>query len=445
MATIYVRTTGNDTTGTGLTGAPYLTLKKALSVAANGDTILLGDGTYAEDSGGGAAGYLNITQTFTSRITITSESGTPGKVIVKGSSSTANAINFNGAQNMWYDLITFEAQSATVNQAIRFAGGAEGRLIFTRCEFVAYSSGSQTNMAVKATWSAASVSHDPIVFERCTFRQIGPNNAGGMFFDFAPSDGIGTARVEVRSCVFNMAGRSMQLPGMAVWILDNVCTSWMPTSTDTCFVLGVDGTTGRPASGIVAGNTFRSRGGHGAVLGAGCDGVLFANNRVYGGDGVTTGQGLVVKQATNVRVERNIITSGYLSGLYFKAATNCQAFDNTIFNEFPTSSAIKVGVDPVNSAVCSGIVVRRNYVHAIAGPVLDWASSSGDSGGSVCDENVYNVTGTATLGSVRGTTVSTLTGLRAAWGGYNRSGNDRNSQRGQAGSVFAGARVIELP
>ena len=44
----YVATNGNDTTGTGAIGAPYATLAKAVSVAANGDSIVIRGGMYRE-------------------------------------------------------------------------------------------------------------------------------------------------------------------------------------------------------------------------------------------------------------------------------------------------------------------------------------------------------------------------------------------------------------
>lgn len=45
-ATIYVATTGNDDTGDGSISTPYATFTHAYSVASNGDTISVGDGTY---------------------------------------------------------------------------------------------------------------------------------------------------------------------------------------------------------------------------------------------------------------------------------------------------------------------------------------------------------------------------------------------------------------
>ena len=46
MATYYISTTGNDSTGDGSQGNPYLTLAQAVSVASNGDTIKVETGTY---------------------------------------------------------------------------------------------------------------------------------------------------------------------------------------------------------------------------------------------------------------------------------------------------------------------------------------------------------------------------------------------------------------
>jgi len=61
-ATIYIATTGNDTTGDGSVGNPYLTLNKALTVASDGDEISCAAGTYDDD---------DITFPATNNITVT--------------------------------------------------------------------------------------------------------------------------------------------------------------------------------------------------------------------------------------------------------------------------------------------------------------------------------------------------------------------------------------
>ena len=53
MPTIYVTTSGNDTTGTGTEANPYLTISKAHAAASGGDTIIINDnGTYNVVEGG---------------------------------------------------------------------------------------------------------------------------------------------------------------------------------------------------------------------------------------------------------------------------------------------------------------------------------------------------------------------------------------------------------
>ena len=52
-STIYVTTSGNDSTGNGSVENPYLTISKAFSVALNTSTIIVNDsGTYTVVEGG---------------------------------------------------------------------------------------------------------------------------------------------------------------------------------------------------------------------------------------------------------------------------------------------------------------------------------------------------------------------------------------------------------
>lgn len=57
----YVATNGNDTTGNGSVGAPYATIKKAESVAANGDTIIVRGGTYGAAANATTIDRSNLT------------------------------------------------------------------------------------------------------------------------------------------------------------------------------------------------------------------------------------------------------------------------------------------------------------------------------------------------------------------------------------------------
>ena len=66
MATYYISPSGNDTTGTGTSALPWLTISKAHTSAANGDTIILKTSTTTYDFSGLASGsVLSTTKTLT--------------------------------------------------------------------------------------------------------------------------------------------------------------------------------------------------------------------------------------------------------------------------------------------------------------------------------------------------------------------------------------------
>jgi len=95
--TIYVATTGNDSTGTGLIGAPYATIQKAHDVAVAGDTIILRAGTYTPTA------QTNLTKSGTTNNLITLTNFTGETVTIDGVSSGAGSdiLRFNSA-SYWY-------------------------------------------------------------------------------------------------------------------------------------------------------------------------------------------------------------------------------------------------------------------------------------------------------------------------------------------------------
>lgn len=70
MATWYIATTGNDTTGDGSSALPWLTISKAHTAASSGDTVICKAGT-----------YTLVTQVFSKSLTIQGETGDPNDVI----------------------------------------------------------------------------------------------------------------------------------------------------------------------------------------------------------------------------------------------------------------------------------------------------------------------------------------------------------------------------
>ncbi len=84
--TIYVATTGNDTTGDGSSGTPYATVARAMqdlpTVLRYNQTIDVADGTYAEAID--FRGFVCIGEAY---ILITGNTGTPGNVVFTGTTN----------------------------------------------------------------------------------------------------------------------------------------------------------------------------------------------------------------------------------------------------------------------------------------------------------------------------------------------------------------------
>jgi hypothetical protein len=84
MADWYVSASGNDTTGTGASGAPYLTINKVQSVGTSGDTIYVNPGTY---------GAWNVSKSFTMR----PWPGTTGHILFTGDPGNTYLCQINAA------------------------------------------------------------------------------------------------------------------------------------------------------------------------------------------------------------------------------------------------------------------------------------------------------------------------------------------------------------
>ena len=103
-ATWYVRTTGNDGTGVGTIGNPYLTLNKALSVISAGDIIDVGSGTFS--------GALNRGQTTSLNVTI---QGAGLGTTIFDCGSAARWISVTGAANVTIATLTVQNTSVAGN------------------------------------------------------------------------------------------------------------------------------------------------------------------------------------------------------------------------------------------------------------------------------------------------------------------------------------------
>ncbi|MCK6401260.1 MAG: hypothetical protein L6Q74_05015 [Sphaerotilus natans subsp. sulfidivorans] len=446
MATIYVRKTGDDTTGTGATGAPYLTLAKALSVAVATDVILMGAGTYPENSTvnntGQTAGngYLTLTNKVpASIITISTESGERDVVIANASSNYVFAVG--AVSNLWFDNITFQSATGAVQGVIRLLGAAMSNLIFSRCRIRVVSASGATNSCVISAWGSGTFVISGITFNNCSLEQIGHWPSAGLNLENITGTVSEIALIDsdVRVAAFALRVKGVQ----GFKESGNRFNSFSPLSASTAFQLGEDAATGVAASGVSSASHVYAHAGHAAVIGGGVEGYLNVNGTFWGGNHSANGQGLVIKNANNWRLQDVAIHGGYLSGLYYKAATNGVADRCTVINHYSTSPALRVGVNNENNSKVKNVAFRRGVIWARSGTLFGWEGTTGDAGGGVCDQNAYHVSGSATLGSIRGTAVTDMASIRAAWAGYSTQSNDRSSRVGLTAVPSAGRRLIE--
>lgn len=101
MATYYIATTGNDSTGDGSSGNPWLTLAKFLASSASGDTCICAAGSYAYAT-------ANLAGRTIQGATGGSANSTTGWTVFTGSSAgwsivTGDPVTIN---NIWFDSCT---------------------------------------------------------------------------------------------------------------------------------------------------------------------------------------------------------------------------------------------------------------------------------------------------------------------------------------------------
>lgn len=444
MATYYVRTTGNDTTGDGSTGAPWASLHKALATVslAGGHTILVGDGTYTENSG---SGYLNCSRSFSATVAITPEGGANGDVTVTNASGTQTVL-FGSCGNLTFNRIKFLAASSSVLRLMRHNGNVTN-LAFTYCTFTVVANSSQVNKCYSDGTFAASSVNTGLSFSNCTFQQSGTDFCDGLAL-IRTDSGVTLSGVTVTNCTFNMTRRGVQLEGVQNLVFTGnrvLCTATNGSSTP--LALGTDNAlttvaSGVASSGTITGNIFSTVNGHGVMLGAGISSCIFRANVVIGGNNASAGQGLVIKEGSNISATDNLVFGGYLSGIYIKGAQSAVVERNVCVNLYANSPALRVeaNLTDAGGANFTAATIRHNRFVTLAGSAISYNSTgTGETGASsVVDYNVHDVRSGSTWGNVRGTTVSSLATVQAAWSGY---GDGTNSSHSIAGT---GANAIPL-
>lgn len=472
MATIFARTTGNDTTGDGSTGNPYLTANKAITVAVAGDTVKLGTGVGSGETSG--SGFLNISKNMASTLTIESESGNPADVVITGASGVNNTMINGATAKVTFRNITFGVR-ATSNYAFRINQAATD-VAFEGCVFATAGASASANglyCVANSTWSITNLS-----FTSCTW----PGTTGGVMGVNLQDSGAGSiSNVTFTNCTINSSGQTaVYLEAVASGSITNCivngakvgidlvnvgtipvtgCTVTAGTTAgassyglsangatlvtvDGCkistaaasvsLIGGLNGAGGAATTMVVKNTTVShstSLNAHAFLFGSGCVDCIAEYCTVN----QTYDFGIVLKLDVRSTVRYCNLSGGMnggTAGVYCKGSVDANVHHNRI--SAPAGAAIQVLWDDVTTTKSSGCDFTDNKIIALGtAAAINWGGASDDAGGGICDRNTYEVKGTGGFGTVYGQAVTTLAGVQAAWSTYDVTTNDRASRLGR--------------
>lgn len=191
MATWYLNAdTGNDTTGTGAVGAPYLTLAKALTVYTAGDTIYFQNST---------AHYTFVNATIDKNCTITGQS--KEGVILDGTGSSAQWIMRNAtiavSEITFYDAYT--TSTSPYGMFSPTANTSNTTLTFTECDFKDIRNANHALAGIVGNFSIGAGTVVNITFHKCRWFRYEMTGNNSSFFA-QRTGAVGTFNITFTEC-----------------------------------------------------------------------------------------------------------------------------------------------------------------------------------------------------------------------------------------------------
>lgn len=416
---------GNDTTGDGSASAPYATLTKALSViGTGGNKLVLCDGTFAENTT--ASGRWILAGLFRLPVVFDSYSGSAANFIISNVSGTSGVVNIRSSSvsNIQFRRATIRPTTDACS-AILFnpatAGISATNLMFFDCNIEVRSTASTSTYAIALI---TDYNANNIQFVRCSFvRTAGASTATNpSILQAAPT---------------TLTTNNQPYSKIGLWNCSTSDNNWMRFSGLVSGISGLDiigctfsinglygillgqdssgGTTPKVTNGRIWGNTVTTVGSNPHAILVGENAVADVDKNVIN----STLQGIVIKGSIGSTVNENIVTltnAGVGSALYSKASFDT-VFTKNVVSISGTGSAagFREANDGSNKAGRTTFSGNTISVSGASAAALVWADGTGSVGGAVSNDNTIILNSGATLGFVRGISVSTLAALQAAW------------------------------
>jgi hypothetical protein len=387
-ATKYVATTGNNSTGDGSIGNPWLTIQYAVSQIATGDTIKVGAGTYLET----ANNYLSLNRAITA--TIESQSGSNDVYITPSNTTsilrlptaagtyTLNNLTFipAGATCAYLIYGSIANASLTLNNCVLdmdgkagimlFTGGTGETLKFNNCTIIADNCTTGYPTFYIVAFNAIEVNDCDITKSGGSLYIFGFSTSGTMLkiVDNTITSDAGVVNIGMGAITDTLGhlivtGNIVTGCTSFVYIVDEIvsfaeiCNNTVTSSAiGTVFNIGLDSGTGTNIlSGFVVKNntlTKTTTSGHCILLGTNCYGAEVSHNTFISTD--ADDYGIVIKGCYN-NVHHNICKAAntmYISrGQYNKVQYNtCYAIGGYCFGW-----AVQDTVEPKKNVITNNI------------------------------------------------------------------------------------------
>ena len=429
MAIYYVRKDGNDTTGDGSTGAPWLTISKALLTVSigGGHTVNIGAGTYQENTS--SLGYLYLARLFLAEVIIQSESGNAADVIVQSATSTSFTIRLAASSNITLKDLTITPRLNTMTHCIRCQDVGASYFKLDGCtlitsgagnSFVIYFTQPVTNFSLLdstitevSTATATGVrlqtaGHDNITISGCTIT----TGATCIY----QSEACSNLTITDTTCTNTGSFIGVRVDFVDGLTVDNLSVTSTGAGATVAFRIGNDGDygTGNATRDFTIRNCrFESVNSHGCLISSDAQDGIMEYCTVVGGD-----QGAVLKGIDNVTI-RHCTISTALGGraAYFKDARHCTFHSNRVI-------AYAGNTLSADGAQHNRWVYNVVEAHNSAQIYL-W---TGTNVMIESDNNHYILTGAAVWGNPNGVTANSLAEVRAAWTGTFANNDTKSNQ-----------------
>lgn len=501
---LHVKTTGNDSTGDGSEGAPYLTIAKALEHNVDNTTthpIWVHEGTYAQDhsivgsngntsSGQGRLRIIGVS--FSSTVVV---SAVPGDRVVLTSTAGNGVIDFDATEtNSSLTFRGFTLEPAPGTRYVYANNAVVDSLTISDCVMadatqgeslrIRHLSDTSDNVKILRNLITGTVGQDILLSGINGLNVLGnvihtngvdfgvrlnSNIVGDVYVSNNSMDvaiGIEQESGVASAATYNIIGNTIDAASHGIDLFGGTATADLTLNLSRNHIVaanegitvveyvdggvvefnhvraGLAGGTGNtglglpsdsantgPVSGLtVRYNDVQSQGGHATLFSSTSSGYVAHDNIASARDG---GDHALVIKGVEHELTRWRLLSGSSTALYLKGFQNgtIQGFDIDCDGATgPTFAGVatKQGNGVQDAEVVNNVTFKNNQIRATDSPAILLNSSTIGSAVS-WNSNVYDISGTATWGSVRDTSISSLEDLVSAWAGYGVSGNDSQS------------------